>query len=265
MDFRPTHVIYHGNCYDGFGAAFAVWQRFPDAKYIPALYSDSVPDLPSDAEVLICDFSYKRPVLLALKASVKNLMVLDHHKTAQAELEGLDFVHFDMSKSGSVLAYEWVHPQTPYIPIFFLYLQDRDLWQFKLEGSHAVHAALTSYPFEFEVWSKLSQSTTDLVAEGCVVLRHINQLVDLVTAKPMFLSVVGYTVPVVNCCFAFSEMPHALCKKYPDYPFDAYYYDRAGIRQWGLRSIGDFDVSVLAKKMGGGGHKNAAGFEVKLF
>jgi len=27
-----------------------------------------------------------------------------------------------------------------------------------------------------------------------------------------------------------------------------------------LRSIGDFDVGFVAKKHGGGGHKNAAGF-----
>lgn len=33
--------------------------------------------------------------------------------------------------------------------------------------------------------------------------------------------------------------------------------------QYSLRSRGDFDVSELAKKYGGGGHKNAAGFEQK--
>jgi nanoRNase/pAp phosphatase (c-di-AMP/oligoRNAs hydrolase) len=29
---------------------------------------------------------------------------------------------------------------------------------------------------------------------------------------------------------------------------------------YSLRSIGDFDVSELAKRYGGGGHKNSAGF-----
>jgi nanoRNase/pAp phosphatase (c-di-AMP/oligoRNAs hydrolase) len=29
-----------------------------------------------------------------------------------------------------------------------------------------------------------------------------------------------------------------------------------------LRSKGDFDVSAIAKRFGGGGHKNAAGFNI---
>ncbi|NIV11578.1 MAG: bifunctional oligoribonuclease/PAP phosphatase NrnA, partial [Aliifodinibius sp.] len=32
---------------------------------------------------------------------------------------------------------------------------------------------------------------------------------------------------------------------------------------YSLRSRGDFDVSALAERFGGGGHKNAAGFRVK--
>ena len=31
-----------------------------------------------------------------------------------------------------------------------------------------------------------------------------------------------------------------------------------------LRSVGDYDVSAIAKTFGGGGHRNAAGFEVAL-
>lgn len=35
--------------------------------------------------------------------------------------------------------------------------------------------------------------------------------------------------------------------------------------KWSLRSNGEFDVSAIAKHHGGGGHKNAAGFETALF
>ena len=34
-----------------------------------------------------------------------------------------------------------------------------------------------------------------------------------------------------------------------------------GVFNYSLRSKGDFDVSELAKRHGGGGHKNAAGFQ----
>ncbi len=33
--------------------------------------------------------------------------------------------------------------------------------------------------------------------------------------------------------------------------------------KWSLRSKGDYDVSVIASKFGGGGHKNAASFTLK--
>ena len=68
-------------------------------------------------------------------------------------------------------------------------------------------------------------------------------------------------VPGVNASIHMSEVPEELLKRNPHVRFAAYYFDRAdGKRQWGLRSVGDFDVSEVAKTLGGGGHKNAAGF-----
>jgi nanoRNase/pAp phosphatase (c-di-AMP/oligoRNAs hydrolase) len=70
---------------------------------------------------------------------------------------------------------------------------------------------------------------------------------------------------VVNCAYFFSEACAMLLERYPDAPFSAYYFDRAdGLRQWGLRSIGSFDVSKIAAKFGGGGHRNAAGFQTPI-
>ncbi len=70
-----------------------------------------------------------------------------------------------------------------------------------------------------------------------------------------------YEVPVVNATVLFSDIAGELAK---GKPFGACYFDRAdGKRQWSLRSSPDgVDVSEIAKLYGGGGHKNAAGFEV---
>jgi nanoRNase/pAp phosphatase (c-di-AMP/oligoRNAs hydrolase) len=44
-----------------------------------------------------------------------------------------------------------------------------------------------------------------------------------------------------------------------------WYYDAAtGRANVSLRSIGDYDVSAIAKAFGGGGHKNAAGFNIDM-
>ena len=36
------------------------------------------------------------------------------------------------------------------------YLEDRDLWRWKLPASRQVSAAIASYPFDFEVWNHLA-------------------------------------------------------------------------------------------------------------
>jgi hypothetical protein len=70
-----------------------------------------------------------------------------------------------------------------------------------------------------------------------------------------------YFVPVANATVFYSEVGEELLKRHPASPFAGYYMDRGdGQRQWGLRSRPSFDCSVIAKALGGGGHKQASGF-----
>ena len=82
----PDICIYHANCDDGFAAAYAVWKRFGDAvKYVACNYGNDAPDV-TGKDVLIVDFSFKKDVMEALAQKAKRIIVLDHHKTAEAEL-----------------------------------------------------------------------------------------------------------------------------------------------------------------------------------
>lgn len=257
-----THVIYHANCYDGFGAAWAAWTRLGSgATYIPAFHNTEPPDFPKDAHVVIVDFSYPRKKILELNKRVASLAILDHHKTAQDDLDDLPFAIFDMDHSGAWLSWEYFRPHVD-PPELIEYLEDRDLWRFDLPKSKEVSAALQAYPFEFGVWEELSHDINRLKNEGEAVLRFKNQMVKTVCENARWLDVGGYKIPVANTSVFFSEVGDVLCKMHPKAPFAGYYLDRKdGKRQWGIRSIGEFDVSVVAKKMGGGGHKNASGFE----
>ena len=98
-------VLYHANCMDGFSAAWAVWKKFGDAdtEYLPAKYGDAPPDV-TDRDVVIVDFSYKRDVMLTLNRAANQLLCLDHHKTAEADLKDLPFARFDMERSGAGMA-----------------------------------------------------------------------------------------------------------------------------------------------------------------
>lgn len=79
--------IYHGHCDDGFAAAWCVRQAIPDAEFYPGVYQQEPPDV-AGRDVLMVDFSYKRPVLLRMAESARSVMVLDHHKTAAEDLSG---------------------------------------------------------------------------------------------------------------------------------------------------------------------------------
>lgn len=254
-----THVLYHARCDDGFGAAFSAWQVLGDkAEYIPVTHGDPPPPLPDDAVVAMVDFSYKRPIIQELHKKLRGLIILDHHMTAQAELAGLEHVHFDMDKSGAHLSWGFFHPDEP-LPKLLAYIEDKDLWRFKLPQSKEVTAALRSYPMDFQVWSRLE--TDALRKEGEGLLRFQNLQVEAACERARTARLLDWDVPIVNATDFRSEIANRLCELHPEAAFAAAYYDNEqGIRCWSLRSVGDFDVAEVAGRLGGGGHKNASGF-----
>src|SRR4051812_45752863 len=104
-DQRKTVVMYHGNCPDGFGGAWAAWQKLGDAAvYCPVNHGDPPPALAPDANVIMVDFAYSRDLILAMHDAVASLTILDHHKSAQETLGDLDFATFDMDRSGAMMS-----------------------------------------------------------------------------------------------------------------------------------------------------------------
>ncbi|MGH7257198.1 MAG: phosphoesterase, partial [Nitrospiraceae bacterium] len=59
----PTLVLYHAECADGFGAAWAIWKRFPEVRFLPVKHGEPRPKDLRGERVVIVDFSYARPVL----------------------------------------------------------------------------------------------------------------------------------------------------------------------------------------------------------
>ena len=84
-------VIYHADCTDGFGAAFAAWTKLgDDAEYVPMQYGEKTPLDPSkiqyeDREVYVLDFSFPRETMERLFANAKRVVWLDHHASVMKE------------------------------------------------------------------------------------------------------------------------------------------------------------------------------------
>jgi len=267
-----TYVLYHANCPDGFAAAWVAWLLFrDDATYIPVFYGEPVPaTITEGSRIFILDFSYKRTILESL-SMLNHVVVLDHHSTAKAELDGLPGlevdcplrVHFDTSQCGAVLAWRYFFPDKA-VPEILLYVQDRDLWQWQLPSSREINAALSIVPRDFVAFTHAVESIPKLMHDGFVALQQIEKIARVQASFAFTNTVGGYTVPVANVTAFHSETCHQMLEEHPDAPFVAVYRDQEGKRIWSLRSRPDFDCSVIAKELGGGGHPQACGFEEEL-
>jgi uncharacterized protein len=264
--------IYHNNCLDGFGAAWVVRHAFGEGvEFYKGIHQQQPPDV-SGRDVFLVDFSYKKNVLENILKTAASITILDHHISAEKDLSALLDTGkiqglFDMNKSGAMLTWQWFNPDQQ-SPKLIAYIQDRDLWQFKLDGSREINAALSSYPYDFDVWDKLMASHEDdiesLRRDGAAIERMLQKdIKELIASGVRRMHIGGYDVPVLNASHAYvSDAGHIMSM---GEPFAACYWDHPDGRSFSLRSAEDgIDVAEVAKNYGGGGHIHAAGFTVPI-
>lgn len=281
-------VIYHGNCADGFSAAWAIWTLHPDWEFYAGEYQKAPTDV-TGRDVIMVDFSYKRPVIDAMALSARSILILDHHKSAADDLCGFPlppvaqeydadalahFAHeqgwpvavyalFDMDRSGAGITWDYFHSGEER-PALLNHVEDRDLWRFALRGTREIQAALFSYPYEFVRWEGLMRGDTvaALFTEGMAIERkHHKDIAELLKTVTRTMTIGGHDVPVANLPYTMtSDAGHLLAQ---GKPFAACYWDTPEGRVFSLRSTDDgLDVQAIAKEYGGGGHIRASGFKV---
>ena len=286
-EWKPDICVHHFPCDDGFGAAWCVWKKWGDEiAYAGVNHGDTLPDL-EGKNVLFVDFAPKPDVMDQLIGQAKSIVVLDHHKSAEAELtkyiasNNFDYSTvykiaeskygdteksfilslFDNDKSGARLAWEFCFPDEK-TPEFILYIEDQDLWRLSYEHVRRFSLALRSYPYEFEQWNVLSIKVKQLIEEGRIIERFYNKKVSDICDLACYHDIGGHQVLVANAPgFMASDIAHELLNRDRETPFAACWYEANGKRAYSLRSEDKrVDVAEVAKQFGGGGHRNAAGF-----
>lgn len=303
---KPFKVLYH-NDWDGIASAWVVRRAlresakdFTDAaapnlqflswseeqtEFIPVQYGFPPPQNLANSDVLIVDFSYKRPQMIEIKEKAKVLLCLDHHSKAENELRGLDYCIFDNSKSGCILAWEYFNSAAKDPPLFLKYVDDRDRWKFKMKHSRELNAVIRSYPMDFDgcdhlhdtfnMMERFSFATVAFKSEGEAIIRYQKRLIESAVshARPMMIEGhvgLGVNMPLPNMVSDTGEKlcdEIKVCKSNGDDSISA--RPTFGVcwfhngKQWvySLRSRYGFDVAEFAAKLGGGGHKGAAGFQ----
>lgn len=254
-------VIYHGGCTDGFGAAFSAWKCLGNrAEYHACKHGEAPPDV-QGKNVVILDFSYDNATTKRLISEAASLLVIDHHKSAMVELHDVSNTHFDMTHSGARLSWDFFHPGHP-PPKLINYIEDRDLWKWELPYSKEFSAAFDMVPFTFEDFEKYEDDSVfdDAVKRGSYILAYSKTVIKKVCEKAAQRRYQGMDVMVVNSSHWMSEIGNRLSH---DCDFAViWYYDHEDRKiKVSLRAFHDnVDVSEIAKRFGGGGHKKAAGF-----
>lgn len=284
---NPFHVIYHGNCMDGFAAAWVV-RKWYNEEMVPRIadpvsgitfesaqyqqeFNEAFYTRYIDKQLIIVDFSFPPEVMLKLLDYCDNITWIDHHKSAVEAILATSalvnhplFIKFhSMDHSGAMLAWKWFFGDTE-PPLLLKHVEDRDIWKFKIPGTRPICAAVFSYPYDFETYDSLMIMNTSLLvtAGEAIERKHFKDIHENLNTSVRWMRIGGVDMPVINCPKEWgSDAAHILAETSSS-GMAAYYWDSPDGRIFGLRSIGDSDVSLVAKQYGGGGHKNAAGFKV---
>jgi oligoribonuclease NrnB/cAMP/cGMP phosphodiesterase (DHH superfamily) len=290
--------IYHGNCADGFTAAWVVRRYFNgEVDFHAGIYQNEPPKIQPGQIVIFVDFSYKREVMLKFiqEQHPEGVLLLDHHKSAAEDLKERDcyfinmgayqgrlhwgrfldnlaqdgveggprvYTIFDMERSGAGLAWDFFFPDEAR-PALIDRVEDRDLWKFKHSDTRAVQAAVFSYPYEFGAWDALFRTDLSILrTEGEAIERkHFKDIKELVGVVTRPMKIGGHEVLMANLPYTLtSDAGHQLAQ---GKPFGGCYWDTPEGRVFSLRSTDEgIDVSEIAKQYGGGGHRNASGFRL---
>lgn len=269
MPMPDALILYHADCDDGFGAAYAAWLSLGDgAEYQPVYYGDKIePDRLAGRQVFILDFSFSPDVLSDMAQHASKIVLLDHHKSAAEQWTCIEpapnvELHFDMDRSGAQMAWDYFHAGAAR-PALIDHIGDRDLWRFSLADTKAFCAGLSLIPMSFASWQDAATHPEDLIAKGHTVLEVLQRQIDSALRKDLRpVTLCGHQGLATNAISNTSEIGQAIAKR--SGTFSLTFFIKGDEAICSLRSIAPFDVSVIATHYGGGGHAQASGFTISI-
>lgn len=258
-------IVYHSQVWMYQDGVTAMTPEMIDIDYKDVV---DLSKISPNEEIWIVDFSFKPEVMEKVLQLTKNITWIDHHKTAMEykysqELKGIR----DNSFSGCELTWKYIHPDIP-LPLVVKMLGRYDVWDFSeykndLNKLQAGIRLWDTSPISdnWERWLRGSYDATDELLRGTIALQYRDsQYASLIKAWSFFAEFEGYKAVCCNAGSVSSQLFDSVKEDYDlmiPFCFDG--------KQWtvSLYTKKDIDCSEIAKKYGGGGHKQAAGFQCK--
>ncbi len=247
--------------------------------------------------IYIVDFSFSIETLHKMYEYVNLIELYDHHASAFRLLIDEDYevkyasaikthlqssapphkflnigITLDNSECGASLLWKELYHETydAAMPNLIQHVKDWDIWKKLLPNTDAINkylkmqdktvARFSTLLIDFECLLDRQRAITI----GNSLIEYEEQIEDsIISSSIETITINGVTGLCVNAPYTFaSNIGNKLAER--SGTFGATWSQMSdGVVKWSLRSIGDScDVSALAESMGGGGHKNAAGFEM---
>lgn len=274
-----TVIFYHNKDMDGYTSGFIMSLKYPNAKLIGWDYADPVPDFKplEGKQVFLIDITFPLPALQIL-GSISKLTVIDHHISFKKQVDALvdevpSFTYiFDNSKAACELGWKFCFPKL-FIPEAIKLIGSYDVWRnTDLEKWNNV-----ILPFKYYMYGTVNSPESfprnfqylhinECVKIGQQIMSYEDTMNESICKKNSFeRSVYGGLNALCLNYFPFSS--ETAKSVFNPNKHDLMIGFAFNGTKWtvSLRSIGNTDVSAIAKSRGGGGHKNAAGFEVTNF
>lgn len=275
---------YHNKDLDGFFSGAVVKHKYPEVELRGWDYKDPVPDfseMEEFDEVILIDITFPLDTLLEL-GKIKKLTVIDHHisfikQVYEKEVINFEFV-FDDKMSACELGFQHYFG---YIPEIVELVGKYDTW--RANGTPEWETSVL--PMKYWMYGNVNkpedvntewfvkyyedaeyEMMDRMIQTGKSIMNYENKMNESKTRNYAFeREAYGLRALCMNTNFFSSETMKTM--------FDPEKHDiMIGFAYTGntwsvsLRSVeGGADVSVIARERGGGGHKGAAGFEVKTF
>ncbi|HEY86290.1 MAG TPA: hypothetical protein G4N96_14390, partial [Chloroflexi bacterium] len=250
-----------------------VRRRFGDAVELHEIdYGRPIPwDKIEAAEtVIITDFSLPKDDMLKIyEAKGENFIWIDHHISAIEEMSDFESIAGlrALDRAACVLTWQYFLPESS-VPAAVLFIGDRDIWQFDYpqtrvfsEGLSAEDTAVNNNALWDALLSNDQELVQRLIEKGEILLdARLKQIAYHVDTYGFALDFDGYNTLAVNLP-GNGDIGHYICSLGYDvaYVYRDNFQDGQVFTNVTLYSE-TVDVSKLAMRYGGGGHKGAAGF-----
>lgn len=268
-------VVYHYPCSDGAGAALSAWLALGErASYEKLSYEATFAEEKLRGKnVVLLDCSFKKSHLHQLKNIANKLMILDHHDSAMKELSAEAGCFFCMTNSGAMLAWHYFHGLDTPAPDLIQLIEDRDLWRWsqRARSEPLFYGLIDRDPdIDFKLYEQYLDSNKlqaliehgkSLMAENKRWCAETAVRAEMRTFKlPDLAESYNIICQELENDKLVSELAEYLYTS-NDVDFVMFWYPLAG-DQYKLSFRGNkanINLGELAKALGGGGHRQAAG------